>query len=188
MRLPKHLSGGVVLRTIKRRLSSLILSLSASPLLQKQLYNFGVSLRRCRMESRARLLLPNKTIPQKRRAAGQLRQPNTCTGTHVIPSLDVCSLLEQQPHHIGVSLMRCRLKSCDPILLPDKTIPQRKKSSRSVTTTAAHMHSTDSTHLCVSIDVSPLLYEQPHHIHVSLLTCYLQNRGMILLPDATVPP
>jgi hypothetical protein len=63
-----------------------------------------------------------------------------------------------------------------------------KKRSRLVTTTVPHIHSTDSAHLILSVDVCSLLQQQPQHLWLSMQRCRMQSRPPILLPDATITP
>jgi hypothetical protein len=90
------------------------------------------------MESHATNLLPDASIPPGRRAAGQLTSPYpTCTAqtsTHIILSLDVCPFLKQQPHHLKVPLRRCHMQSRVSTLLPDATIPPRRRAAGQIQT------------------------------------------------------
>jgi hypothetical protein len=104
----------------------LILRLDVCTLLHQQPRQLWVFPLKCPMESRCPTLLPDATTPPAgRKAAGQLQTPYpTCrvhTNTHLITSMDICSLLQQQPQHLYMSLLRCEMESRAPSLLQDAT-------------------------------------------------------------------
>jgi hypothetical protein len=73
----------------------------------------------------------NKT--QERRAAGQffttVTHMHSADSTHPSLSLNACPLLQQQPHHLSVSLIRCPMQSRQRLLLTHATIPPRRRSA-----------------------------------------------------------
>jgi hypothetical protein len=90
---------------------------------------------------------------------------------------------EQQVSYKHRSYPTCTARTaltCDLTSMPDPL---------SVTTTVPHTNSTASIYLIRSLNVCPLLQEQPNHLYVSLLGCQEQSCGANLLPDdATTPP